>query len=80
MKKRTEFKDGLNRTYTLPHILDIPTLAQYLNLSTVTVIKKCERGEIPAFKIGRLWRFRADRIEQWIEDQEKKGGRKNAAK
>lgn len=33
------------------------------------IIKKCERGELPAFKIGREWRFRKSDVEAFMENQ-----------
>jgi excisionase family DNA binding protein len=55
---------------TLPAIMGINEMAAYLGLSPVTIIKKTEKGLIPAFKIGRKWKFRADTIEKWITQQE----------
>ncbi len=55
---------------TLPAIIDINELAEYLGISPVTAVKKAEKGKIPGFKIGRLWRFRTSSIEKWIIEQE----------
>lgn len=50
--------------------LTIQEVAEYLRLTTYKLYKLAQEGKIPAYKFGREWRFRLDRIEQWIEDQE----------
>jgi excisionase family DNA binding protein len=35
-------------------------VAAEINVSTRTVRRMCERGELPAFKAGRQWRIRTD--------------------
>ncbi len=41
-------------------------LAEYLNLNTTTVIRKAKKGELPAIKIGRQFRFDRDEVERWL--------------
>jgi excisionase family DNA binding protein len=52
---------------------DIMTLgqtAEYLHLHPVTLRNKARKGEIPASKLGRQWRFSKAQLLAWIE----KGG------
>ena len=42
-------------------------LAEYLGLSTATVLDWWERGEMPGFKLGRAVRFRPSEVEAWLE-------------
>jgi excisionase family DNA binding protein len=42
-------------------------LAEQLGLSPSTVLDMWERGELPAFKIGRAVRFRPSEVEAWLE-------------
>lgn len=51
--------------------MTIEEAAEYLNLSKETLYKKVRRREIPAIKIGRLWRFQKELIEKWIEEKTK---------
>lgn len=60
----------MEKEISLPIIMNTQEIADYLGISPFTVIKKAERGLIPAFKIGKLWRFRADDIEKWINEQQ----------
>jgi len=46
-------------------------VAAEINVSTRTVRRMCERGELPAFKAGRQWRIRTD----WREYLEAQSGR-----
>jgi len=41
-------------------------LAKYLRLHKITIYKLAARGEIPGIRIGRVWRFNKDVIDQWI--------------
>jgi excisionase family DNA binding protein len=48
---------------------DIMTLgqtAEYLHLHPVTLRNKARKGEIPASKLGRQWRFQKQRVEEWL--------------
>lgn len=49
--------------------IDISTAAEYLKVSVDTLrswIKK-ERA-FPAYKIGRLWRFRKTELDNWVKN------------
>lgn len=43
-----------------------------LGVTSRTVIRMAERGEIPAFRVGDLWKFHASDIQKYIEDEKKK--------
>ena len=49
-------------------ILTIRQLADEWQCSPKTIERGCQRGEIPAFKVGRLWRFSRATISRWIEE------------
>ncbi|MBN2463062.1 MAG: response regulator [Dehalococcoidia bacterium] len=44
-------------------------LARYLKLNHTTVIRKANKGEIPAIKIGKQFRFDKDQIDKWLFQQ-----------
>ncbi len=46
--------------------LSVAEIATYLGIKQDTVYKWLERKNMPAHKIGRLWRFRLTEIDQWI--------------
>jgi excisionase family DNA binding protein len=54
-------------TKTLPELLNVKQVAKYLQLHEVTVLNFARQGRLPAFKVGREWRFREDEIRKWLE-------------
>ncbi len=50
-------------------ILTIEEVAKYLRVSERTVYDWAQKGEIPAGKIGTVWRFRKEDIENWVNDR-----------
>ncbi len=59
-------------------ILEVKEVARILKVSTRTVIRLAERGELTAFKIGDLWRFRRSDVDDYIRQQiqrRQQGGR-----
>jgi len=51
-------------------ILGAREVAAYLQLHLFTVHKLAREGRLPAFKVGRDWRFRRSSIEDWIQQEE----------
>ena len=50
-------------------ILTTKEIAKYLNIHPLTVHKYARQGKIPAFKIGKDWRFHKKYIEKWIKEK-----------
>lgn len=50
-------------------ILTIEEVAKYLRVSERTVYDWSQKGEIPAGKIGTVWRFKKSEIEKWVNDR-----------
>lgn len=50
-------------------ILTIEEVAKYLRVSDRTVYEWAQRGEIPAGKIGTVWRFKKGEIENWVDER-----------
>ena len=50
-------------------ILTIEEVAQYLRVSERTVYEWAQRGEIPAGKIGTVWRFKKSEIMRWVNER-----------
>lgn len=48
-------------------ILTVDELALFLRVKRSTVYKLAQKGQIPGFKVGALWRFRVDTISKWME-------------
>jgi len=53
-------------------------ISRYLKLHEITICKYAEAGVIPAIRIGRMWRFDKDVIDDWIsagQNEKKAAGR-----
>jgi excisionase family DNA binding protein len=46
-------------------IMTTNEIAEYLKLHPITIIKYAREGKIPATRIGRVWRFDKEAIDQW---------------
>jgi PTS system nitrogen regulatory IIA component len=50
-------------------ILTIEEVARYLRVSERTIYDWAQKGEIPAGKIGTVWRFKKNEIEKWVNSR-----------
>lgn len=50
-------------------VLDAKEVAKILKVHQRTVIRLAERGELKAFRVGDLWRFRRVDVEEFISKQ-----------
>ena len=41
-------------------------VSEYLNLHEITICKYAAQGNIPAIRIGKVWRSNKDVIDRWI--------------
>ncbi len=63
-KKRTNSNIG---------IMNVHDVAEYLRLSEAEVYKLARKGCLPALRMGKLWRFRKDLIDEWIRKETEAG-------
>jgi len=47
-------------------ILTASEVADYLRVHVMTVYRMVERGDLPAMRVSRNWRFRREQIDQWL--------------
>ena len=52
-------------------ILTVEEVAEYLKLAKKTVYKMAMEETIPAFRVGKFWRFKKTEIEDWIKENRK---------
>ena len=48
-------------------LLDVTEAAKLLRIHPKTLRTKARQGEIPAKQIGKLWRFRASVLNEWLD-------------
>ena len=53
-------------------LLTISEVAEFLQMNSMTVYSWVKDGKIPAFKIGKVWRFRKTEIDKWLKKQKYK--------
>ncbi len=46
--------------------LSVDEIAAYLGVKRYTIYKWIERKKMPAHKVGSLWKFRREEIDDWI--------------
>jgi len=46
--------------------LSVDEIALYLGVKRDTVYKWIDRKRMPAHKVGRLWKFRKEEVDQWV--------------
>jgi excisionase family DNA binding protein len=49
-------------------LLDVAEAAKLLRIHPKTLRTKARCGIIPAVQVGRLWRFRASALNEWLEE------------
>jgi excisionase family DNA binding protein len=48
--------------------LSVEEIAAYLGIKRDTVYKWIERKQMPAHKVGSLWKFKRDEIDTWVRN------------
>lgn len=56
-------------------IMTVHDVAGYLRLSEAKVYKMAREGLIPAFRMGKNWRFKRQLIDEWIRRETEGGNR-----
>ena len=57
---------------TRPTIMTLDEVAKYLRIHKSTVYRMTKEGKIPAIKIGNQWRFKKNKIDEWLSKQVEK--------
>jgi excisionase family DNA binding protein len=47
--------------------LSIHEICSHLGVSKDTVYKWIDKNEMPAHRMGRLWKFRKDEVDKWVK-------------
>jgi len=53
-------------TNEIEPLLTSEKVGEILRLHPKVVERKAKRGEIPGFKVGKFWRYRASTLDAWI--------------
>ena len=47
--------------------LSVEEIGKYLGISSDTVYRWIDRFSMPAHRMGRLWKFKKDQVDIWVE-------------
>jgi excisionase family DNA binding protein len=61
-------REGTNSSISNGTLLTVDEVAKILRLQPETIRSMARRGDLPAIKLGRVWRFRSSSITQLLED------------
>ena len=51
-------------------LITVEEAAKYLDIHPVTLYRWSRARKIPAMKMGKVWRFKRERLDAWLEKQE----------
>ena len=60
-----------------PRFLTPQEVADALRVSSAVVLRLVRRGDLPALRVGRVWRVDADDLRRWIRHRRRSGGPHN---
>jgi len=63
---------SINKETNMENWLTLEQISEYLQISTSSTYKMAQAGRIPAYKVGRQWRFKKEEIDRWVEKQKPK--------
>jgi excisionase family DNA binding protein len=47
--------------------LSVDEICKYLGVSNDTVYKWIDKHDMPAHRMGRLWKFKKDEVDEWVK-------------
>jgi PTS system nitrogen regulatory IIA component len=50
-------------------LMSVQETAEYLNVNISTVYMWSQKGQMPAMKIGKMWRYRRSEIDAWLNSR-----------
>ena len=51
-------------------LMDFKETMRYLKTSRATLYRWANEKKIPAIKMGRMWRFKKEHVDEWLDSQE----------
>ena len=70
--ERIELASMSTRDNPKPELLTIRELCELLRCSEATVRRLLAVKQLPAFKVGHVWRFRQSQVNEWMEREGKR--------
>lgn len=51
-------------------LMEVSEVAQYLGISKRTLYRHLREEGLPAYRLGGQWRFKKEKLDEWLEKQE----------
>lgn len=58
---------ALRNGVKMMEVLDMQGACEFLKIAKPTLYKYIRTGQIPAFKVGRIWRFHRESLDTWVK-------------
>lgn len=52
------------------NFLKLKEVSKYLKIHRSTLYRLAQQGQIPASKVGKLWRFNKEKIDKWFDEKQ----------
>ena len=59
---------SLRGVTAVTRVMNVDEVARYLRVVPDTIYRKARKGEIPAIKMGKVWRFPKETLDKWLND------------
>ena len=69
MGRLVKLEERLATPPSFEPLIDNVAAAELLKIHPKTLQRMARRGEVPAVRIGRYWRFRASQLDSWVQSQ-----------
>ncbi len=50
-------------------LMSVKETAEYLNVNISTIYMWSQKGQMPAMKMGKMWRYRRSEIDAWLNER-----------
>jgi excisionase family DNA binding protein len=60
---------GFGDTAALEPVVDSEGAARFLSINSKTLQKMARNGEVPGYRISKLWKFRISNLDAWLRSK-----------
>ena len=53
----------------MSEILTVQEVCDYLRIAKPTLYRYVRSGDLPSFKMGKIWKFQKHSIDQWVQNK-----------
>jgi excisionase family DNA binding protein len=57
------------------NVMTMDEVAEYLRVHRTTIYRLIKRHKIPAFRVGRNWRFNIEDVNRWLQQKKSRRAR-----